>query len=1409
MLPKIECSDELLLGILNQDSGRSTELGLQHLNNCEHCQARIEELAANKQQWALAREGLCSRVEGGFELDDIFKITTHPLSDTDRTSHWTDAVAKQLLQPPSHPEMLGRLGRYEIERLVGSGGMGVVFKAYDSELHRSVAIKMLAPHLSGSRSARERFAREARAAAAIVNDHVVPIHNVETEHATPYLVMQYIAGDSLQARLDRDGPLDVCEILRIGMQVATGLAAAHAQGLIHRDVKPSNIMLDENVARALLTDFGLARAQNEACLTRSGFHPGTPHYMSPEQVRGEELDGRSDLFSLGCVLYALCTGHPPYRADSGYAVMRRITDDQPRSIRDQNALIPEWLERVVMRLLEKDRESRFQSAEELAQILEQCLAHVQKPATEPLPLAVVPKASFFDRGRIRNWILAGMASAFLFFAGVFIVLETNKGTITIKSEADNVPIRIKRSDKVVDEMLVSRTGKSVRLAAGEYVIEFDSDSQDLVVEGGNVSLVRGETKTLQIVYRKSDNAETRMSADKSESVIDKSDVDALAQSVSLASAIDAFNRGHSAELTAANSPLLTEDELCAALWWHANHVDFSPDPRRSLLEIVLTGRLLPGWSIQLKNVQWDEDKLWHGKPATSRAIEINLVNKEQYIAPIRFQFVSSGLESKVPANSPLADAIAEFNKHEAGDQPPLTLQETLAALSTLWSKEPSRHPEETKLSDDAVSILKQIADQHTMDGHAIESSLQEHEVGDSKFLTWTIKLRVKISDGFLGTQWFLIRKRFIKVESDRILARRSHLQSASDSAKLKFELGLATQDQVLTAELELLEAILKTAEAENAASLPTLLKKREGILQRAFLTAKAKYEAGLMGIEQFSEVVTKLIDAKFSDRIAADGQTKSDLSVSRDDASILLIEEFFVKQKTLGDNHPELLQLRDKILKLKFDHAFDEVGIQKRLIELNGERQQLLRDRSPDHPSLSDNSQRQQTVASLRSGSFPKMLKMLVETDPRRANLLPKEWKGKWVVESATTGDGSPLDIPSPSTLSIFNSTIDWHWGEQAREAYVVNGVNVNGKQSLVDLHWRAVAPNMQGGAATGDVQWLVEYRDNRLWIVRLDQPESPVPDSVDNIRPGHTRFILKRAEHYSLSDDTIQLRKEVEQLKTTVRGFQSQEKQVTHVRQLPFPKEMQGVWRINEAFAGVGEANGRVALAQYENQIVTISDSTMFLQSNVVGNYWYLSRLDSSSSTMQVDLSVRSGSDSVYKTFACLLEIQDNKLYLVRAESPGFPRPQSVQELRRGEKCFVMTRIGDSPMTPEEVIQVAKEKLFEKEDRTVRFKVESVHAPFVLGKPSDGHREGERHLDCRPDPHDFSLDQFLVVLTAECQKKLLSEGVEDITKHFLGKTITAKGPVRGVEYTARAMQGEHFHLIIDDPSKLIIDPSE
>jgi len=169
------------------------------------------------------------------------------------------------------------------------------------------------------------------------------------------------------------------------MQTAAGLAAAHAQGLVHRDVKPSNILLEEGVERTLLTDFGLAQASDDASLTRTGYHPGTPQYMSPEQARGETVDARSDLFSLGSVLYTMCTGRPPFRAETSYGILRRITDNEPRPLREINPSIPIWLEGIVQKLQAKSPADRFQTAADVAELLEDCLAHVQQPTTVKLP----------------------------------------------------------------------------------------------------------------------------------------------------------------------------------------------------------------------------------------------------------------------------------------------------------------------------------------------------------------------------------------------------------------------------------------------------------------------------------------------------------------------------------------------------------------------------------------------------------------------------------------------------------------------------------------------------------------------------------------------------------------------------------------------------------------------------------------------------------------------------------------------------------------------------------------------------------------------------------------------------------------------------------------------------------------
>ena len=230
------------------------------------------------------------------------------------------------------------------------------------------------------------------------DEHVVSIHAVSDDNRpVPYLVMEYIAGFSLEKRIKKHGPLAVKEVLRIGMQAAAGLAAAHKQGLIHRDIKPANILLENGVERVKITDFGLARAADDMSLSQSGMLAGTPPYMSPEQARGEPLDRRSDLFSLGSVLYALCTGEPAFSAESVVAALKRVCEDAPRPIRELNPDIPDWLEEIVNKLLSKDPAERLQSADELKGVLRRRLAELQDPHLLPgpatsetsLPLALV------------------------------------------------------------------------------------------------------------------------------------------------------------------------------------------------------------------------------------------------------------------------------------------------------------------------------------------------------------------------------------------------------------------------------------------------------------------------------------------------------------------------------------------------------------------------------------------------------------------------------------------------------------------------------------------------------------------------------------------------------------------------------------------------------------------------------------------------------------------------------------------------------------------------------------------------------------------------------------------------------------------------------------------------------------
>jgi WD40 repeat protein/serine/threonine protein kinase len=291
--------------------------------------------------------------------------------------------------PPSSAGGLGRLGHYELIEVIGRGAMGVVLKARDESLQRVVAIKLMAPEMAAEPTARKRFTREAQAAAAVRNEHVIDIHAVEETNGIPYLVMEYIQGESLQNRLRRQGSLALEQILRIGAQIAAGLAAAHAQGLIHRDVKPANILLENGVARVKITDFGLARPVDDPRMTPNGTIAGTPQYMSPEQASGGALDHRTDLFSLGSVLYFMCTGRPPFQGDNTLAVLKRIAEDTPEPIRQINPVVPETLAAIIARLHAKCPGERFASAAEVAKLLNQLLAHMHEPALAPLP-AVPP-----------------------------------------------------------------------------------------------------------------------------------------------------------------------------------------------------------------------------------------------------------------------------------------------------------------------------------------------------------------------------------------------------------------------------------------------------------------------------------------------------------------------------------------------------------------------------------------------------------------------------------------------------------------------------------------------------------------------------------------------------------------------------------------------------------------------------------------------------------------------------------------------------------------------------------------------------------------------------------------------------------------------------------------------------------
>ncbi|MBL0147860.1 MAG: protein kinase [Ideonella sp.] len=287
-----------------------------------------------------------------------------------------------------------RVGRYEILERIGRGGMATVFKAHDPGIGRDVAIKFLHPSLCEDEGCRTRFLREAGAAGRLSHPNIAVVHDVGEIDGRPYMAMELLTGESLADELEEKKTLPVREVVTVGIELARALDFAHAKGIVHRDIKPGNILRLRDSRTIKVTDFGIAHIDNPSDdstdRTRVGDILGTPQYMSPEQARGDRIDGRSDLFSAGIVLYQMLTGQRPFRGDNLVAVATKIANEDPPPIDKQRQGVPASLRRVVDRCLAKQPEKRFQTGAELTEALIKVLAEIDEASSAKNRPRIVP-----------------------------------------------------------------------------------------------------------------------------------------------------------------------------------------------------------------------------------------------------------------------------------------------------------------------------------------------------------------------------------------------------------------------------------------------------------------------------------------------------------------------------------------------------------------------------------------------------------------------------------------------------------------------------------------------------------------------------------------------------------------------------------------------------------------------------------------------------------------------------------------------------------------------------------------------------------------------------------------------------------------------------------------------------------
>ncbi len=535
----------------------------QHLETCPDCLGRVQALVSDETLGEIQEP----RSEGPDQaILDLLVARLTRLATLASSEDTSGVTAVRLLErtqevydflaPAQGPGEIGRLGPYRILRVLGVGGMGVVFAAEDPRLQRRVAVKAMRPSLAASSPARQRFLREARAMAAVKNEHIVAIHEVNEDRGVPFLAMEFLEGESLDSWLRREGPLSLAEVLRIGLEVAEGLAAAHQGGLIHRDIKPGNIWLESAApltpvgaasraapgdsqrespgparlagptgtegGRVKVLDFGLARAgagaSPETPLTHEGAIIGTPGFMAPEQVRGEAVDARCDLFGLGCVLYQMATGTLPFRGPDSMSTLFASATQTPPAPREVNAAVPQRLSDLIVRLLAKKPEDRPASAAavaaELAALQDEARqkgeatrkykATRECETTRECEAPAEPArrgsagASPTQTPPRRRWPLALAASALLgvaVLAAVVIRIPTPLGTLVIESEDPTAEVIVKQNGAIIRR----KTGEGeIKLKVGTYEIELTDSKSGLKLSSDHFTLNPGRPEKIRI-----------------------------------------------------------------------------------------------------------------------------------------------------------------------------------------------------------------------------------------------------------------------------------------------------------------------------------------------------------------------------------------------------------------------------------------------------------------------------------------------------------------------------------------------------------------------------------------------------------------------------------------------------------------------------------------------------------------------------------------------------------------------------------------------------------------------------------------------------------------------------------------------------------------------------------------------